>query len=269
MGKVISIANNKGGVGKTTASISLAAVMADWDLKVALIDNDPQGNVGVYLGLDINALKKTMADVYSGEELASAKANIDLRDVLEKNNITFKQNNLDLFPSNRKLSGVDKSDNTVLAKVLEKAVNEYDIIIIDNGPHIGYLTLSSLLASDMILIPTEAGIGALTGISSLIVEAVNINKQHKKKVRVRVFVNDFQESENFDVSNLKRLKDMVGHRLYQVYVPSNVHLKRAKEVGLPVNVLERATKSSSRGATAFRALAKSVLQDIMPELFQN
>jgi chromosome partitioning protein len=269
MAKILTVANNKGGVGKTTTAISLAALFADWKLRVALIDNDPQGNVGVYLGWKIDENKRNLADVYSGLSLKKIGMGLGNNELLRHNNILFKHENLTIFPSNHRLAYIAEDFQKIgaLTEMLQEIRNDYDIIIIDNGPYIGYLTRSALLAADMVLIPTEAGIGGLAGITQIIKEAETINDRHWRKIIIRVFVNNFQLSEDFDVNNLKKLKSLLGNRLYNTYVPANRHLRKSKELGVPVHLLEKVTKAPSRGALAYRILAKNILKDILPELF--
>lgn len=271
MAKVISITNNKGGVGKTTAAVSLAAIFADSDLRVALVDNDPQGNAGIYLGQNVKAMEKNMADVYTGYPIEKVAVKIDaLNKFVSKYNINFKPENLTLFPSDQRLSGVDSElPLNTLVDALKDISDQYDIILIDNGPSVGFLTSSSLLAADMVLIPTEARIAGISGLTELIRETERVNQIYKRKVMCRIFINDFQDSETVEAKNLKRLKDIAGERLYMVYVPSNKHIKRSNEVGLPVNLFERVMNVSSPGAKAFRALAKLILKDMLPELFEK
>jgi chromosome partitioning protein len=267
--KVIAITNNKGGVGKTTTAISLSAMFADWGLRVALIDNDPQGNVGVYLGQNINENRRNLADVYAGTSMKKVGFTLHLNHRLQPYNVSFKQDNLTVFLSNHRLAYVaeDFQKIAALSDFLAEIKPDFDLILIDNGPYIGYLTRAALLCADLVLIPTEAGIGSLAGITRIIKEAELINERHWRKITVRVFVNNFQVTEQFDAANLRKLKTLLGNRLYNTYVPANQHIRKSKEYGLPVHLLERVAKASSRGATAFRILAKNVLRDVMPELF--
>lgn len=269
MAKIIAIANNKGGVGKTTTAISLAAQFADWNLRVALIDNDPQGNVGVYLGCQMHQ-QRNMADVYTGLSLKKIGMHAILLDKLRKYNIAFKHENLVVFLTDHRLAYVAEDFHKIakLIEALEEIKNDFDIIIIDNGHYIGYLTRSALIASDIVLIPTEATIGGLAGINQIIKEAELINSRHWRQVIIRVFVNNFMRTAQFDLSNLKRLRALVGNRLYNTYIPTNVHLRKAKELGLPIHLIDKAAKTTVRGALAFRILAKNILKDIVPELFK-
>jgi chromosome partitioning protein len=267
MAKVIAIANNKGGVGKTTTAISLAAQYADWNLRVALIDNDPQGNVGVYLGKHVFDNKHTIADMYNGLSLKKIGTHTLFREALKRHNLEFKQENLSVFLSNQHLAYVAEDFHRIgkLTEALEEIKNDFDLVIIDNGPYIGYLTRAALLAADMVLIPTEAGAGGLAGIPQIIQEAESINARHWRQVIIRIFVNNFQHAEDFDNSNLQKLKSMVGHRLYNTYVPANVHLRKSKELGLPIHLLDKVAKTPIQGALAYRILAKNILKDLLPD----
>jgi chromosome partitioning protein len=269
--KVIAITNNKGGVGKTTTAISIAALFADWGLKVALIDNDPQGNVGVYLGQNISENKRNLADVYAGFSMKKIGVTIPFNQHLKPYNVTFRQDHLTVFLSNHRLAFVaeDFQKIAALSEFLNEIKPEFDLIVIDNGPYIGYLTRAALLSADLVLIPTEAGIGSLSGIAQIIKEAETLNQRYWRKITVRVFVNNFQHTEHFDVNNLRKLKTMLGNRLYNTYVPANQHIRKSKELGLPIHILERVAKISSRGAMAYRILAKNILKDVLPELFTN
>ncbi|NTV52492.1 MAG: ParA family protein, partial [Candidatus Firestonebacteria bacterium] len=267
MAKVIAIANNKGGVGKTTTAISLASLFADWNLRVALIDNDPQGNVGVYLGRHVFDNKHTIADMYNGLSLKKIGTHTLFRETLRPQGLEFKQENLSVFLSNQHLAYVAEDFHRIgkLTEALAEIKNDYDLVIVDNGPYIGYLTRAALLAADMVLIPTEAGAGGLAGIPQIIKEAETINARHWRQVIIRIFVNNFQHTEDFDMSNLRKLKSMVGDRLYGTYIPANIHLRKSKELGLPITLLDKAAKTPIQGALAYRILGKNILKDLLPE----
>ena len=179
------------------------------------------------------------------------------------------QKNLDIFLSNHRLSYIaeDFSKIGTLTEALAEIKPEYDIILIDNGPYIGYLTRSALLTADLVLIPTEAGVGGLAGISQIIKEAEIINSRHWRQVIIRVMVNNFQYTDDFDINNFKKLKTLVGTRLYNTYIPANKHIKKSIELGLPVHLIDKLAKTTVRGALAFRIMAKNILKDIRPELF--
>lgn len=271
MAKIISVTNNKGGVGKTTTAVNLSAIFAGYGLTVALVDNDPQGNAGIYLGQNIKDFTYNMADVYRGLPMNKVAVRLDnLKPLIKEYKLNFDPANLHLFPSNHKLMEVDNNlPLTTLGQAIKAIENDYDLILIDNSPSLGFLTLSSILAADLVLIPTEARIAGITGLTELIMATDLINQRYQKQTLCRVFINDIQDTEPVEKKNLIRLKEIAGDRLYKYYVPSNRHLKRANEVGLPINLFERIMDISCPSAKSFRAIANLILMDVLPELIEK
>jgi chromosome partitioning protein len=268
---IIAIANNKGGVGKTTSAVNLAAMWADSGLKVALVDNDPQGNVSVYMGMESAPAKKSMASVYSGKtKMSDILQTLDYEEAMIKNEVNFKQENLHLFPSNEELDRVaeelSKEGNlSVLRDHLEDIVNDYDIIIIDNGPSLSYLTKSALVAADMVLVPSESKIASTKGLTRLLMEIIKLDKKYKTNTLVKGFVNKFNKAEESQMNNLLDLKEMFEDNLFETAVPTNIHLERAGEMGVPVFFIERMKRTSSEGAKSYRKISGDILKAFAQE----
>jgi cellulose biosynthesis protein BcsQ len=211
--------------------------------------------------------KHTIADMYNGLSLKKIGTHTLFHDLLKQNGLTFAHENLTIFLSNHHLAFVAEDFHRIgkLLEALDEIKDDFDIVLIDNGPYIGYLTRAALLAANMVLVPTEAGAGGLAGIPQIIQETEAINARHWRQVMIRVFVNNFQHSEDFDIRNLQRLKSLVGNRLYNTYIPTNIHLRKSKEMGLPINLIDKAAKTPVQGAMAFKILAKNILKDLFPD----
>lgn len=289
MAKVISIINNKGGVGKTTAAISIAGILAYEDLGVALIDNDPQGNVGSYLRRFTREGTLNMSDVYNGSvDISQIRKNISYDNFIklfnEKNdrNVRYRTDRFDLYPSNNYLNNVidNKKSRDYFLQAINKLHKEteiadgtevlkYDYIIIDNGPHLGFLTKVSIIASDLVLIPTTATQGGISGILNLLNLTESIITELQKRVKVRVFVNDYQDHQTFKAANLVKLRNIVRDKLYDDYIPRNTHLEKTIDKGLPINLFEKLSNTSSPGAKHFRKLVTSIIMDTRPDLLKG
>ena len=162
MGRIIAIANQKGGVGKTTTAINLSACLAEKGQKVLAIDMDPQGNMSSGLGLDKNSVEKTIYDLIIGES--------EVEEVLQKNALE----NLDILPANVDLSaaeieliGIDEKEY-IVKKAIEKIKDAYDYVIIDCPPSLSMLTINAMTTADSVLVPIQCEYYALEGLSQLI-----------------------------------------------------------------------------------------------------
>ena len=251
MSKIIAIANQKGGVGKTTTSINLSACLAEKGKKVLIIDSDPQGNTSSGLGIDKNELEYTLYD-------------------LLLNNATFEQvkieleyfNNLHILPSNINLSGaeielVDKDNREYLFKnILEPIINNYDYILIDCPPSLNILTVNALVAANTILVPLQCEYYALEGLSQLLY-TINLVKQKLNpslKIEGIVFTM-YDARTNLSLQVVEEVKEYLGKNVYKSIIPRNVRLSEAPSHGKPINLYD----SKCKGAEAYMLLADEVI----------
>ncbi len=252
MGRVISVFNQKGGVGKTTTAVNLAAALAERGLKILLIDNDPQGNLT--LGLGINK-KKLFHTIY---EVLLQMSDIDK--VIMKTDFE----NLYLLPGSINLAGaeVEIADfarrESLLRNQVVKIKDDYDYIIIDCPPSLGLLSINALAASDSVLIPIQCEYYALEGVSQL-VQTYNLIKEninHALEVE-GVLISMFDGRNNLSVQVVDEIKKNFKGSVYTTVIPRNVRLAEAPSYGLPCIHYDR----KSKGAEAYLDLAEEFMEN--------
>ncbi len=250
MGRVIAVANQKGGVGKSTTAINLSACLAEKEKKVLTIDMDPQGNTTSGLGVDKNNVENTLYELLLGE--AETKDTI-VKDVVE---------NVDLIPSNVNLSGaeieligVDEKEY-ILKKIIDKVCRKYDYIIIDCPPSLNMLTINALTAANSVLVPIQCEYYALEGLSQLI-HTIDLVKDrlNKKLVMEGVVFTMYDARTNLSLQVVENVKDNLQQNIYKTIIPRNVRLAEAPSYGQPITLYD--TKSA--GAEAYRLLAEEVI----------
>lgn len=250
MGRVIAVANQKGGVGKSTTAINLSACLAEKGKKVLAIDIDPQGNTTSGLGVDKNNVENTLYELLLGE--AEAKDTI-VKDVVE---------NVDLIPSNVNLSGaeieligVDEKEY-IMKKIIDKVRRKYDYIIMDCPPSLNMLTINALTAANSVLVPIQCEYYALEGLSQLIhtIELVK-ERLNKKLVMEGVVFTMYDARTNLSLQVVENVKDNLQQNIYKTIIPRNVRLAEAPSYGQPITLYD----TRSAGAEAYRLLAEEVI----------
>ena len=238
MGRVIAVANQKGGVGKSTTAINLSACLAEKGKKVLAIDIDPQGNTTSGLGVDKNNVENTLYELLLGE--AEAKDTI-VKDVVE---------NVDLIPSNVNLSGaeieligVDEKEY-IMKKIIDKVRRKYDYIIMDCPPSLNMLTINALTAANSVLVPIQCEYYALEGLSQLIhtIELVK-ERLNKKLVMEGVVFTMYDARTNLSLQVVENVKDNLQQNIYKTIIPRNVRLAEAPSYGQPITLYD--TRSAS------------------------
>ena len=252
MGRIIAIANQKGGVGKTTTAINLSASLASLGKKVLAIDMDPQGNMSSGLGVDKNEVEKTVYDLIIG--------NIGIEECIYEEVIE----NLDVLPSNIDLSaaeieliGVDNKEY-ILRDEVNKVKEKYDFIIIDCPPALSMLTINAMTTSDSVLVPIQCEYYALEGLSQLIhtIELVQERLNPELEIEGVVFTM-YDARTNLSLQVVENVKDNLKQTIYKTIIPRNVRLAEAPSYGLPINLYDK----RSSGAEAYRMLADEVIEN--------
>lgn len=252
MGRIIAIANQKGGVGKTTTAINLSACLAEAKQRVLVIDIDPQGNTTSGLGIDKEEKENTIYEVMLGEisiEQAICKEAFDC---------------LDVIPSNVNLAGaeidlIDIEDREyILKKSIARIRKNYDYIILDCPPSLSMLTVNAMTAADTVLVPIQCEYYALEGLTQLIHTIHLVQKKLNPNLELEGVVFTMYDSRtNLSLQVVENVKDNLKQNIYKTIIPRNIRLAEAPSHGLPINIYD--TKSS--GAESYRLLAQEVMNN--------
>lgn len=251
MGRIIAVANQKGGVGKTTTAINLSACLAEAGKKVLVLDMDPQGNTTSGLGVDKNHLERTVYEMMLGEfEMNDCKIN----DVCD---------HLDLVPSNINLSGaeieligIDRKE-FILQDAISEVKDQYDFVIIDCPPSLNMLTVNALTAADAVLVPIQCEFYALEGLSQLIHTINLVKKRLNPSLDIEgVVFTMYDARTNLSLQVVENVKNNLRQNVYKTIIPRNVRLAEAPSHGLPINLYD----TRSAGAESYRLLAQEVIE---------
>ena len=250
MGRVIAIANQKGGVGKTTTTINLSACLAEKGKKILVIDTDPQGNTTSGFGLEKNDIENTIYELLLGE--------ISIEESIIKNAVE----GVDIIPSNVNLAaveieliGVNKKE-FILRNEVEWVKDRYDFIIIDCPPSLSLLTINSMTTADTVLVPIQCEYYALEGLSQLI-HTVNLVKERLNPDldMEGVVFTMFDSRTNLSMQVVENVKANIQQKVYDTLIPRNIRLAEAPSYGMPINIYD----PKSAGAEAYMSLADEII----------
>ena len=252
MGKAIAIFNQKGGVGKTTTNINLAACLALKGKKILILDIDPQGNTTSGMGISKKGLDKTMYEVLINDGLEPADAIIPTR-----------IKNLDIIPASVQLAGAEielvqlEGREKRLKKALDKIKSKYDYIFIDCPPSLGLLTINSLTAVDSVLIPIQCEFYALEGVSQLMSTIELVKKNMNTNLVIQgVILSMFDGRTNLSIQVVEEVKKYFKEKVYTTVIPRNVRLAEAPSYGMPITEYD----PKSKGAEAYFEFAEEFLE---------
>ena len=250
MGKTIAIANQKGGVGKTTTSINLSASLAAKGKKILVIDMDPQGNTTSGFGVDKNDLDNTIYELILGE---CAIQDCIIKDVVE--NVSILPSNVNLAAAEIELIGVDKKEYILKGEV-DYIKDQYDYIMIDCPPSLSMLTINAMTTADTVLVPIQCEYYALEGLSQLI-HTVNLVKERLNPDldMEGVVFTMYDSRTNLSMQVVENVKRNLKQRVYDTVIPRNIRLAEAPSYGMPISVYD----PKSAGAEAYMALAEEVI----------
>ena len=251
MGRIIAVANQKGGVGKTTTSINLAACLAEKGKKVLAVDMDPQGNLTSGLGVDKDSVEKSIYELIIGE--------VDIKEVINKEvleNLDIIPTSIDLSAAEIELIGVDDKEY-ILRNAIDQVKDQYDFVIIDCPPSLSMLTINAMTTADSVIVPIQCEYYALEGLSQLIhtVELVKDRLNSKLEIEGVVFTM-YDARTNLSLQVVENVKDNLQQNIYKTIIPRNIRLAEAPSYGLPINKYD----PKSTGAESYIRLADEVIE---------
>lgn len=251
MGRIIAIANQKGGVGKTTTSINLAASIAEMGKRVLAIDLDPQGNMTSGLGVDKNDVENTVYELMLDE----CSINESIQDTVVKG--------LRLIPSNVNLAGAEiellgvNDKEYILKTAVDYIRDDYDFIVIDCPPSLNMLTVNAMTTADTVLVPIQCEYYALEGLSQLMYTIDLVHERLNPELILEgVVFTMYDARTNLSLQVVENVKSNLNQNIYKTIIPRNVRLAEAPSHGLPITLYD----SRSTGAESYRMLAEEVVE---------
>ena len=252
MGKIIAIANQKGGVGKTTTSINLSAALAAKGKNVLVIDTDPQGNTTSGFGIEKNELENTIYELMLSE--CSIKECI-INDVIK--GVSIIPSNVNLAATEIELIGVDRKE-FILKREVEWIKESYDYIVIDCPPSLNLLTINSMTTADSVLVPIQCEYYALEGLSQLI-HTINLVKERLNNDldMEGVVFTMYDSRTNLSMQVVENVKSNLNQKVFSTVIPRNIRLAEEPSYGMPINMYD----SKSAGAEAYMSLAEEIINN--------
>ena len=252
MAKIIAIANQKGGVGKTTTAINLSAALAHFNRRVLIIDMDPQGNASRGLGVDISLVDKCVFDVLLGDS--------NINRIIRKT----KQKNLDLLPSKLSLAGIELGQTALdkeepyamLKRALENIKKDYDYIIVDCPPSLGILTMNALIAANTILIPVQCEYFAMEAVTRMLASITQVQTTNNPDLGIEGFLLTMYDAKTRLGTEISaQIRGLFKENTFLTQIPRNISVPESNMHGMPVTIF----RPSSSGALAYFSLAKEVM----------
>lgn len=251
MGRIIAVANQKGGVGKTTTAVNLAACLAEQGKKVLLIDMDPQGNTTSGVGVDKNELENTIYELMLGE---CSITDCIIKEVFE--NLDLLPTSIDLAATEIELIGTERKEY-ILKEEMDFVKDQYDFVIIDCPPALSMLTINAMTTATSVIVPIQCEYYAIEGLSQLMHTINLVSERLNPELKIEGIVFTMYDSRtNLSVQVVENVKNNIDINVYSTIIPRNIRLAEAPSYGLPIIKYD----PRSTGAQAYMALADEVIR---------